>query len=478
MDDNDQDIKALIEKYEQMRYMGKNIYFDSDEFAALAEYYYDFGDISEADDIADAGLEMHTGNAQLMIMKAKVLVFNQSFQEALDYLSGVSVDDNNVDYLLVKIESLLYLNKLEQANVILERVMNSQEFSDDDLYTFITEAGYLYNDIDEYEIAISLLENAHKIDDEDLELLIDLAYAYEMIDDFEKAIEFNNLMLDINPFSFDAWVNLGKLHSMLLQYDKAIEAFDFALTINDNEVNVLKMKALSHYLNDNVEEAIRLFRECLNDSPDDETLYDSLLEGYEVMEQYDEMLDVIAKKEEKFGSEKVYLQRAHVFLNQEKYEEAQEEFEKIPESEMNTFDYYVLEGELAIFNKDFATAEMAYMLAMIDSPDDELVIDKLANISLDQEKYEKAAEYLEQLLVLNPDFPTAKGRLAFIRFEIGAKEPFDEIMSQFTDAELRSLLALLTSEQNFDYAEYSREKMLIRLNEARENRVLFKNIKY
>ena len=298
-----------------------------------------------------------------------------------------------------------------------------------------------------------------------------------MLNNFEKAIETNNAILDINPYSFDGWVNLGKLHSMMQEYDKAIEAFDFALTINDDEVNVLKMKALTLYLNDNVEEAVRIFRECLKDSPDDESLYDSLLEGYEVMEQYDEMLEVIAQKEEKFGAQGIILQRAHIYLTQEKYDEAQELFELIPEEDKNTFDYYVLEGEIAIYNEDFGTAEMAYMLAMFDSPDDEIIIDKLANISMEQDKYEKSAEYLEHLLLLNPDFPTAKARLAFLRFEIGAKEPFDEIMSQFTDIELRALLALLSS-QHIDFSEYDRAKMLIRLNEARENRVLFRNIKY
>lgn len=478
MEDSDININALIDKYEQMRYMEKNIYFDPDEFALLADYYNDFGDISEADHIVEVGLEMHPGSTQLMVIKAKILATNQKYQEAYDYLSRIGEDDSNVEYLLVKIESLLYLLKLDEANEVLGKVLKGGVLTDEELYTFLTEAGYLYNDVDDYKTAISLLEKARKFDDEDEELLIDLSYAYEMLDDFEKAIEANNLILDLNPYSFDAWVNLGKLHSMLLQHDKAIEAFDFALTINENEVSVLKMKALSHYLNDNVEEAIRIFRECLDNSPDDESLYDSLLEGYQVMEQYDEMLDVIAIKEKKFGSETVHIQRAHIYINKDNYEAAQKEFDKIPESKKSTFDYYVLEGELAIYNEDFETAEMAYMSAMIESPDNEMIVDRLANISLELEKYEKSAEYLEQLLLLNPDFPTAKARLAFIRFEIGEKEPFDEIMSQFTDDELRALLALITSNQNLDYSDYDREKMLIRLNEARENRVLFKNIKY
>jgi hypothetical protein len=95
-----------------------------------------------------------------------------------------------------------------------------------------------------------------------------------------------------------------------------------------------------------------------------------------------------------------------------------------------------------------------------------------------QEKFEQAAGYLEELLEIAPDFPTAKSRLAFIRFEIGSREPFDEIMSQFSDDELRALLNLLTENEDSDFSGYSREKILIRLNEARENRVLFKNIKY
>lgn len=477
MDNNDIDITNLIQKYEQMRYMGKSLYFDADEFALLANYYNEYGDSSEAEHIVEIGLRMHPASPELMIIKAKVLVIDEEYQAAYDYLMGIGEDDNNLDYLIVKMECLLNLDRIDEADAILDNVLKGNIF-DEDIYTFVTEVAYLYNDVDKYEKAILLLETALKVDVTNEELLVDLSYAYEMINNFDKAIELNNTILDLDPYSFDGWVNLGKLYSMEQQYDKAIEAFDFALTINDEDVNVLKMKALSLYLNDNAEEAVRVFKECLNNSPEDESLYDSLLEGYEVMERYDEMLDLIAQKERVFGSEGILLQRAHIYLSQDKYKEAQEVFEQIPEDDKTTFDYYTLEGELAIWNKDFEQAELSYMLAMLDSPDNELVIDKLANISLERGKYEKSAEYLEQLLALNSDFPSAKARLAFIRFEIGTKEPFDEIMGQFTDDELRSLLSLFTSNEETDYSALDRETLLTRLNEARENRVLFKNIKY
>src|SRR5690606_31911364 len=193
---------------------------------------------------------------------------------------------------------------------------------------------------------------------------------------------------------------------------------------------------------------------------------------------YDEMLKLIDLKESIFGTKGIPAKRAFVYLSRGETDKAKELFEQIPESDRETLDYYMLEGELAIHADDFKRAETAYMKAALISEGNEEILDRLANISVAQEKFEQAAAYLVELLEIAPDFPTAKSRLAFVRFEIGSKEPFDQIMSQFSDEELRSLLTLLSASGEDDYPEYSREKMLTRLNEARENRVLFKNIKY
>jgi tetratricopeptide (TPR) repeat protein len=309
-------------------------------------------------------------------------------------------------------------------------------------------------------------------------VLIDLAYANEMKGDFARAIEYNNRLLDLDPYSFEGWVNIGKLYSMNEQYEKAIDSFDFALTINENDVSALKMKALSLYLNDNAPEAIRIFEECIRISPDDESLYDSLLEGYEAMEQYDQMMRVIDIKEKRFGPKGIATRRAFVELLKDNMASARELYNNIPADEKESLDYYMLEGELMFIDGDLRGAEAAYIKAALLSEDNEEIIDRLANVSVAQEKYEQAAEYLEQLLKIDSDYPTAKSRLAFIRFEIGNKEPFDEIMKQFSDDELRALLNVISGYEDADFSNYNRQKMLVRLNEARENRVLFKNIKY
>jgi len=93
-----------------------------------------------------------------------------------------------------------------------------------------------------------------------------------------------------------------------------------------------------------VGEAIRIFEECLQGSPNDESLYDSLLEGYEVMQQYDEMMKIIDRKEKKFGSKGILLKKAHVYIIQQNYAKAREIFEQIPDSEKNTWDITYLKA--------------------------------------------------------------------------------------------------------------------------------------
>ena len=474
--DEDIDITDLIEKYEQMQLLGKTVYFDADEFVMLADYFFESGDNEQAEEIVDEALKMHPSNIQLMILKAKSLIYSELYEEAGAYLENIP-DDGSIELALLRVEALFQLDRPEEANSIINETMKD-DLSIDELYHFISEIGFIMNDIEDYERAVSFLEESLKIDDSNPEILIDLAYAYEMKSDFENAIRYNNRLLDLNPYSFEGWVNIGKLYSMNEQYDKAIDAFDFAHTINESDTSVLKMKALSLYLNDNTEEAIRIFEECITISPDDESLYDSLIEGYEYMGRYDKVSEIIDRKEKKFGPHGIIIRRALLALLQDDIDTVRKLYDDIPEDEKESLDFFMLEGELRFVEDNYRDSETAYIKAALLSEDNEEIIDRLANVSVAQEKYEQAAEYLEQLLKLDPNYPTAMTRLAFIRFEIGVKEPFDEIMEQFSDEELRMLLQIVSGNEDTDFSTFNRKKMLVRLNEARENRVLFKNIKY
>lgn len=476
MEENNIDITSLVEKYENMRALGKKMYFDADEFALLADFYHSEGDTLESELLIEEGLKMHPGSSDLMILKAKQMVLMGKYKEALIFMQQLS-DDNELDLPLLKIESLLHLSRFAEAEKMTNRVL-SKDLPEEDYSYFITEVGFLFNDVDKFDKAIGYLEESLRINSSNPDVLVDLSYSYEMKGEIEKAIEYNNLLLDINPYSYDAWVNIGKLFTMCEQYNKAVDSFDFALTIREDDLSVLKMKAMALYLNENVHESIAIFRKCLALSPDDDAIYDSLLEAYTTQEHYEEMMNLIDLREEQIGTEGIFVRRAFVYISKGDFASAKVYLSQIPENERDTLEYYLLVGDIAFHEEDFAESEAAYIKAALISEGNEEILDKLANISVAQEKYIQAAEYLVELLDISPDYPTAKARLAFIRFEIGSKEPFDQIMEQFTDEELRDLLIMIMGSDKTDFEDLSREKILTRLNEARENRVLFKNIKY
>lgn len=486
MDNKNINITDLIRRYEQIRYVNRKIYFDAYEFVMLANYYNNRSDSSEAERVVNLGLGKYPHSTELMIVRAKVLIASKKYEVAYDYLPTISEDETDVDILLLKFECLLNLNRIREADAFLDYILKG-ELNGKDLYRFITEVGYLYNDAFRNGTAIMLFEKALEIDNTDMDVWIELAYAYEMEDNIDKAIEITNAMLDIDPYSFDGWVSLGRLYSYNYEYELSIDAFDFALAIKESDVDVLKLKAETHNLNDNYEEEFKLLNECIDVSPDDESLYDSLVEKYEEMDEYwdtdhhEEILKVLEKKAKRFGPKGVLLKMAHIYLSWDKQEEAKEIYTRIPEEDKKTLDYYKLEGELAVRNNDYVAAEAVYLLAMLEFPDDEEVLDRLSEINLEIDKYEKAAEYLNRLIALNPEYPIAKFRLAYIRFEIGEKEPFDQIINQITnEEELRILLNMFTSykhKEKIDNAQLSREEIMNLMDEAWESRAISRNIK-
>ena len=146
MEDNELDIYSLVEKYENMQALGKNIYLDADEFAMLIEYYSGEGDQDEAEILVEEGLKIHPSSALLMLAKAKILILSTKYEEALDYLR-FSSDDNDIDHSLLRIEALLHLSEFDEVEKMSIKRLD-RDLSEEDFYYFITELGYLLNDVD------------------------------------------------------------------------------------------------------------------------------------------------------------------------------------------------------------------------------------------------------------------------------------------------------------------------------------------
>jgi thioredoxin-like negative regulator of GroEL len=153
--EDDPDIRSLIEKYEQMRAIGKKIYFDAAEFAALAEHYNAMGYCEEADALIYEGLMMHPGNPELMMLKAETYIDEEMYREALKYMEGIPEDGEQM--ALLRIEAWMGLGNRAAADKIINDTLN-KDLPLDEFYEFVIHLGFLLIDAGFFERAIQYLE--------------------------------------------------------------------------------------------------------------------------------------------------------------------------------------------------------------------------------------------------------------------------------------------------------------------------------
>ncbi|MDR1883231.1 MAG: tetratricopeptide repeat protein [Prevotella sp.] len=469
----EKDISSLVERYQQARESGKNAYFDADEFSDLAEYYDSVDDLDTAREIIDAGLTIHPGNTPLLIKKAELAVYDSEYEQALELLDVLSEYD--YDLYLLRIECYLQLEQYQDAYKLSEELLEKEE--DESLDSVLVELGFLYVEADCFKEAILYLQESLKYNPENMEALSDLAYAHEMLGDFDAAIDATNKILDIEAYTYEAWVNLGKLYSLKEQFGKAIDAFDFALAINDMDSDVLKLKAHCLSLADRTGEAIGIFSDLLLANPDDASIHFLLAECYESLEMYDEALSCLQKYEDIEGQTPELLSRqAYLFFEKEDYRKALSIVEKGLQDNPYSPDLNMIAGEIEFRREEYKEAELYYLSIYSQNMENCQLLDRLAMVYIKEEDYRQAAFYTEKLWDLDTANLPVKQRLALLYFELGDEVKFNAILDRFTDKELLSLVELFYIPRFL--VHFDRDMLISYLNNAREARTLFKNLKY
>lgn len=468
------DISELVKKYEEQLASGKSIYFDADEFDEIADYYDQQEDFERAGLVIEAGLRIHPESDVLLLKQARYLVYDGDYEQALKILNRITTE-YDIDNYLLKMESLLQLGRPDEAYSLVKEILeNETDFLDHAL----AEIAFVYLDTENFDLAILYFEKSLEYNPENLEALGELAYAYEMVSNFEKAVETNNRILDIDSYSYNAWINLGRLYSMNSDYSKAIDAFDFALTIDESDNNVWKLKAHCLTLNEQGKEAIPIFKKLIEEEPEDSTLYFLLAECYFSLNMYDEALKYLNEFQAKEVADTIDIlsKKASIYLELGEYDEVLALLENAHDESSESAEANLILGEVKYRMGEYDEAEKYLIKAYELNKDNPEIVDRLAVINIKKEDYQKALEYSKELLDMEPYSLLAKQRLALLYFELDNEGDFNELLDSMGDDELTSLFDLVYD--NGEGKKLGRKALINYLREARECRILFKNLKH
>lgn len=227
-DDNDNNLS--LARFESMLKTNKVLFFDSEEFEDIILHYLDSGKVNLANKALKLALEQHPTSVGIKIVEVELLIFQNKLEAAdriLDELERLEPQNDEVYIQRANIFSKKG-NHTEAINA-LNKALNVSE-DPVDIYSIL---GMEYLFIDDVEKAkqsfILSLEN----DGEDQSTLYNIIYCFDFLNENEEAISYLNTFIDQYPYSEIAWHQLGRQYYILRNYEKAVWAFNYATLIDE-----------------------------------------------------------------------------------------------------------------------------------------------------------------------------------------------------------------------------------------------------
>lgn len=281
-------MEEVVQQYEESVAAGKTPYLDADLIEDISLYYGDRACFSKAHEVIQYGLELYPGNADLLLMRVRLLLDEGRLEEAKDTCALVT--EESVDLYLQQAELFLMQGEPEKAE---ERIGKVMEEEGEDPNT-LRDIAIAYENSGFHGQAVPYLEKVVSLIPFDAGLYEELALDCIHSDQVSLGIEWLNKLLDVDPYNQSAWLELCKVHIDECDFDQAIEAGEYLLAINDECSMAYHLLGTCYFEVGNDKKAVECFERYKEleweDPIADSYANSSMGMGYFLMENYDEAL--------------------------------------------------------------------------------------------------------------------------------------------------------------------------------------------
>ena len=230
---DDLNVSDLVHQYENLLTEGKSIYFESDAFQDLIDYYEDQFDYSKALQVVNHALVHYSFSAVFHIRKAQLLLEEDSIEEAKASLKIAKLyEPNNIDVYLTEAEILHQSEKFAEAVDVLDLAVGISDEEDlEDIYLLKAS---IFESMEDYLSSFNALVKVVKKNPFNEMAFSRFWMCMELTETYEEGVRINLEIIDESPYSYWAWYNLGHAYTHLGKDEKAFEAYDYAIVINES----------------------------------------------------------------------------------------------------------------------------------------------------------------------------------------------------------------------------------------------------
>ena len=230
LDNEEEEYKLSLSRFESMLKTNKVLFFDSEEFENIILHYLDSGKLNLAKKALKLGLEQHPNSIGLKLVEVELLVFQNKLEAADRLLNEIeSIDPENEEVFIQRATVYSKKGRHEEAIVSLQKALTLTE----DLADVYSLLGMEYLLLDKIDQAKDNFILCLEHDEEDQSALYNVVYCFDFLSENEEAISFLTKFIDKNPYSEIAWHQLGRQYFTIKNYEKAEWAFDYATLIDE-----------------------------------------------------------------------------------------------------------------------------------------------------------------------------------------------------------------------------------------------------
>ncbi len=454
-----EEFKANLRSYEEALQAGRSVYFDSDIFADIAEYYQSRGQKEQAAEAIERAIRLFPGATLPWVFKAReALMAENGVEEAYECLQHVD-DTSDFEYIYMLAEIMIVEDKIEQADAVLQACFDTLD--DDERNDFLVDAATLYADYEVFDKALQWFEQINGGEDSEYKELkgrISLGHG-----NYEESENIFQELLEEDPYSSHYWNNLASLQFLKNDFANAITSSEFSIAINPDDSEAILNKGNSLFSLGNYDEALKYFRRYAELVPDDAT--GEMLKGVTLLHlnRTDEALARFKAAERKCGTAsanlpEIYQEMAFTYSRLGQMEKA---LAYVDKRSALKYDYpaetLLLKGHILLENDDVESAQEAFQEAVRLSDNSPEIFLQIAISVYDcgylQLAYKLLLSYFEGV---NNDTDDGYSYLAICCKELGKTDEYMQAVKKACEknpAEARMVLADLFP-QEMDPADY------------------------
>ena len=254
LSDSEKRLNNLARKYESLRAEGQSVYMEPDDFADLCSWYDNNYYPEKGDEVMEYALSVYPESTMLKIEQAYRYLGDS---DQAEMMADQIEDDFTGDLQILKARLMIEREEFEEA----DNYLNS--FPADKLDPILVANMYLDTHFSEKAITWLKIHGQGMEDEEDYLSILVNAYCYT--GRYKEAIEVCEKLIDKDPFSAHYWLSLCRCYLALGEYNKALDACDFSIT-NDEDLgdayltrcNLYALLGNEEKAQENLKQAIRL----------------------------------------------------------------------------------------------------------------------------------------------------------------------------------------------------------------------------